>query len=102
MKHLRHQSCEKEVYEANLVTHSGLLGGYVGFEWESSTILGVQQGPWDQVKGCKDAPRRHIVCPRQAPGRHQGGAKEAPGMVIVSSLVCKIQFFKNSSFPNRF
>ena len=38
----------------------------------------LQKGPWDQVKGCKEAPRRHRGGTREAPRRHQGGTREAP------------------------
>ena len=41
--------------------HFGPLGGAKGHKR-------AQKEPWDQVKGCKEAPRRH-----------QGGTKEAPG-----------------------
>ena len=37
-----------------------------------------QKGPWDQVKGCKEAPRRHQGGTEEAPGRHQGGTRDAP------------------------
>ena len=40
--------------------HFGPLGGAKGHKR-------AQKEPWDQVKGCKEAP-----------GRHQGGTKEAP------------------------
>ena len=43
----------------------------VSSEWGSSAILGVQNRPWDQVKGCKDAPGIY----RDALGMHQGCVK---------------------------
>ena len=54
-----------------LAAHFGLMGGARGTKE-------LQKGPWDQVKGCEEAPGRHQGGTREAPRRHQGGTKEAP------------------------
>ena len=42
------------------------------------SYLRVKRRPWDQVKGCEDAPRMHQGCTKEAPGMHQGGTRDAP------------------------
>ena len=55
-----------------LATHFGLMGGARGTKE-------LQKGPWDQVKGCKEAPGRHQGVTKEAPRRHhRGGTREAP------------------------
>ena len=49
--------------------------------WDAQiAVLGGQNGPWDQVKGCEDAPGMHQGCTRDAPRMHQGCTRDAPGM----------------------
>ena len=61
-----------------------------GFWWAFSTIFGAQKGPWDQVKGCRDAPGRHQVCTKYAPSMHQGDTRRSVGgyFAVIVWLLC--------------
>ena len=43
------------------------------------------RGAWDQVKKCRDAPRRHQGGTKEAPGMHRGCTEDAPRMCQVGS-----------------
>ena len=54
----------------------GRLGGAMGgLKFENTHICNAKSRPWDQVKGC-----------REAPGMHQGCTVDAPRMQRVGSM----------------
>ncbi len=50
-------------------------GHLVNFNENPQRFFGVQRRPWDQVKGCGDAPGMT----KEAPKMHQGSSSEVPG-----------------------
>ena len=55
-----------------------VFGGAWGWQSRIYSDLRVKRRPWDQVKGCREAPRRHQGGTEDAPGMHQACTKGAP------------------------
>ena len=73
MKHLRHQSRKKEVYEIDLVMHRAPLGDF----WRERGQIGG--GKWVRRPTCKAQPVQGGC--RESARRVQGGCRDGARMV---------------------